>query len=1025
MQIAKKVKEREKKQTEASVRKKLGNVRVIQRNLVYVTNLALSAATEETLKRDYFGRFGKIKKVVVNRNNVYQGPQGPSVCAYITYFRPKDAHDAIKAVDGTVLDGRLLRASFGTTKYCSYFLRNVRCPNPECMYLHELGADVDSFTKEDMAQGKHLMSNVTLRDDEDEDDTDYDANNRRTDLSRSGPAPKPKQPAAWKTVSVGGPFPSDAQYSSSSLPASPALSPLNGIPHSSPGNSSSTSINSSLNPDEWPDPLSIKDAKLNTKKNKQINHRISPSMQHSSLQAHQQHNQPQNQQHILQDSINLSPRTEDDLTDSNDSPRLNVEENEYQNYNQNNDSYMMHNHGYDGNSWNSIDEDTKLRDMDYRQYHSYHAGGLGKNSYTNHAFNSGDMDNTPKRKNHVTPKKQTEWRKIQSKPTPSSPSSINGSHSGNSANSMQPVLTSPSPSLASSLPTIGMASSPRSPVQTLDGVSVPSVAGVFSNEISGMGISNTHNGAMDPSKNFSRASFPDDDDGTMYRNSYVYHYNYPYGNRLQNSRNRHFNDLSQHEIGETSPELLSSSAGRLSERVSKPRDIPTTPNINAIDPSSPSGGFLANNFSSSEPFSSVYRMHYVQRNRNSPSEFSLELSDSSTSNSVSSVTSASWSPHHSYPLSPHSSAFQFGRTQFPGGTGSEELSVSAPELGEPHDLEDWLRVKFTDLLLGETSLNPSGLKTTPNENESSNPSVDSDNNNISSGSPESDNTNGMIGKHVKTSPDNLWAENLPIFSSSPATKSRFNFARDESEETISSTNNNAACTFRPTTLFGSEFSQYPDQTPKDITQAAVQIPSVNNSRNSLNITSSTSISSTSSGNSPIVNVVTTENASFTSTQLGSYARVNNFTVLNNIKQNLAAEIPADTNLAEVTNSNVNTRTQPHAFGAKSPVKNSNVQSLQRPTQVFQSQTQFFNDTNSLSWSSPTSPAKSQPKTAPIHIQQQYSPSKFTRNLWGTASAPTYQNHTTNGGNFWVAPHATAPQAHPHDHSKHSTSNKQF
>ena len=28
------------------------------------------------------------------------------------------------------------------------------------MYLHELGEEVDSFTKEDMAQGKHLLSSL-------------------------------------------------------------------------------------------------------------------------------------------------------------------------------------------------------------------------------------------------------------------------------------------------------------------------------------------------------------------------------------------------------------------------------------------------------------------------------------------------------------------------------------------------------------------------------------------------------------------------------------------------------------------------------------------------------------------------------------------------------------------------------------------------------------------------------------------------------------------------------------------------
>jgi len=160
--IVKKINKPEKKFLDANARKQLSNVRVIQRNLVYITNLALSAAKEETLRKpEYFGKFGKIVKTIVNRSNIYSGPQGPSVSAYVTYQQNRDAYTAIKATDGTIKDGRLLRASFGTTKYCSYFLRNTRCPNPDCMYLHDLGRDIDSFTKEDMTQGKHLLVNMT------------------------------------------------------------------------------------------------------------------------------------------------------------------------------------------------------------------------------------------------------------------------------------------------------------------------------------------------------------------------------------------------------------------------------------------------------------------------------------------------------------------------------------------------------------------------------------------------------------------------------------------------------------------------------------------------------------------------------------------------------------------------------------------------------------------------------------------------------------------------------------------------
>lgn len=46
-------------------------------------------------------------------------------------------------------------ASFGTTKYCSAYLRQQVCQNPNCMYLHEPGEDLDSYTREDMSTIQH------------------------------------------------------------------------------------------------------------------------------------------------------------------------------------------------------------------------------------------------------------------------------------------------------------------------------------------------------------------------------------------------------------------------------------------------------------------------------------------------------------------------------------------------------------------------------------------------------------------------------------------------------------------------------------------------------------------------------------------------------------------------------------------------------------------------------------------------------------------------------------------------------
>ena len=66
----------------------------------------------------YFGQYGKITKLVVNKNKVYNssGTNGPSYSAYITYSTPQEASLAILALDNVVLDRHLIRASFGTTK---------------------------------------------------------------------------------------------------------------------------------------------------------------------------------------------------------------------------------------------------------------------------------------------------------------------------------------------------------------------------------------------------------------------------------------------------------------------------------------------------------------------------------------------------------------------------------------------------------------------------------------------------------------------------------------------------------------------------------------------------------------------------------------------------------------------------------------------------------------------------------------------------------------------------------------------
>ncbi|XP_037815938.1 putative uncharacterized protein DDB_G0282133 [Lucilia sericata] len=161
----KRQRDQQRKQKITENRKHLANVRVVQKNLVFVVGLPPRLADADILKKhEYFGKYGKIHKVVINPSTAYAGVQGPSASAYVTYVHNSDALRAIQSVNNIMIDGRLIKTSLGTTKYCSHFMKNQQCPKGDCMYLHELGDPEASFTKEEMHQGKHQEYEKRLHD---------------------------------------------------------------------------------------------------------------------------------------------------------------------------------------------------------------------------------------------------------------------------------------------------------------------------------------------------------------------------------------------------------------------------------------------------------------------------------------------------------------------------------------------------------------------------------------------------------------------------------------------------------------------------------------------------------------------------------------------------------------------------------------------------------------------------------------------------------------------------------------------
>ncbi|KAG9128623.1 hypothetical protein Leryth_017107 [Lithospermum erythrorhizon] len=129
-------------------RKQLGNMRVIRKNLVCIMGWPRVLADEDLLQwKQYLGQYGKVQKVSISRSSAgaIQHNENDTYIVHVTYSKEEEAVRCIQAFNGLVLEGRPLRASFGTTKYCYAWLRNMPCRNRDCPYLHEIGSQKDSF----------------------------------------------------------------------------------------------------------------------------------------------------------------------------------------------------------------------------------------------------------------------------------------------------------------------------------------------------------------------------------------------------------------------------------------------------------------------------------------------------------------------------------------------------------------------------------------------------------------------------------------------------------------------------------------------------------------------------------------------------------------------------------------------------------------------------------------------------------------------------------------------------------------
>ena len=150
---------------ELSPSKDKSKYRIITKNLVYIIGLSESIADKDILmKYEYLGQYGKILKIIINKKNAYnQGNKyGPSFGAYITFSDPSEDSIAILSIDKIIINNHTIRANFGTTKYCQYYLSKNKCTKKNCVFLHKKANPEDIINRDDLNSNSNYFFNQQI-----------------------------------------------------------------------------------------------------------------------------------------------------------------------------------------------------------------------------------------------------------------------------------------------------------------------------------------------------------------------------------------------------------------------------------------------------------------------------------------------------------------------------------------------------------------------------------------------------------------------------------------------------------------------------------------------------------------------------------------------------------------------------------------------------------------------------------------------------------------------------------------------
>lgn len=151
---------KQKSQSIPTDKSKLRNIRIINRESIYIKHIPCALTVETLRSPDFCGKYGEIKNISPDLKYFKEDPT-ETYRIFLHYSSQISAAKALIALNGLKFSNSTLKAEYMISNFCGNFLKNRNCPNRSCKFLHEIPNNSDWFyfgdlTKTELSKPKNV-----------------------------------------------------------------------------------------------------------------------------------------------------------------------------------------------------------------------------------------------------------------------------------------------------------------------------------------------------------------------------------------------------------------------------------------------------------------------------------------------------------------------------------------------------------------------------------------------------------------------------------------------------------------------------------------------------------------------------------------------------------------------------------------------------------------------------------------------------------------------------------------------------